>query len=198
MRGNVSSQDIFQQCHEHLRLAEQRRDVAVGLLVTLALAVLAVSNNDNVSQCGIRFAFTIIAVGTFILLSLYRRWKLIHLHAASVFMKLSRDDMLPSKEQARTEWKKIVKKSDSWPRWSSGDLWLLFIAVAVSAVISVPFIEDKLNNLACCKPWFSYLLASVAWLLIACIIHVSATRNLQSFPEYAWMFRGLESSDNTG
>jgi len=189
----ISSQDIFQQCHENLRLAEQRRDVAVGVLVTFAIALLAVQSKGS----GIRFAFTIIAVGTFILLGLYRKWKLIHLHAASVFMKLSRDDMLPSKEQAKTEWEKIVKRSDLWPRWSSGDLWLLFIAAAVSAVISVPFIGDKLNILTSCKPWFSYLLTSIAWLLIACISHFCATIGLLSFPEYAWMFRGLESSDNT-
>lgn len=90
----ISPQDVFQQCHEHLRIAEQRRDIAVGVLVTFVLAVLAVLREGSGPQFGIRLAFTIIAVGTFTLLGLYRRWKLIHLHAASVFMKLSRDDTL--------------------------------------------------------------------------------------------------------
>lgn len=96
----IGPQDVFQQCHEHLRIAEQRRDVAVGVLVTLVLAVLAVSREGNGLKFEIKLAFIVISVGTFTLLGLYRRWKLIHLHAASVFMKLSQDNALPCVEQA--------------------------------------------------------------------------------------------------
>lgn len=192
----IGSQNIFQQCHEHIRICEQRRDVAVGVLVTFGLAVLTVLEKNNGSQFGIKLAFSIIAVGFFFLLGLYRRWKLIHLHAASVFMNLSLNNTLPSKEQAETIWKEIIKKNDSRLQLRSGDLWLQLIAAAVSAVVVVPFIKGALpNNIIGWKLYSTYLLIIFVWFLVAWRIHIWATKDVHSFPEYAWMFRGLKNSN---
>jgi hypothetical protein len=212
----VGPQDVFQQCHEHLRIAEQRRDIAVGVLVTLVIAILALLKEDGNLPAAIELAFTAIAVFTFILLGVYRRWKLIHLHAASLFMKFPQDSALPCKHQAEKEWKKIIKASharsqwESWkPKnlwesiWKSGDLWFQLIAATVSAIIAVPFLStimkcflEKLNVTEVTSYFFN-IAALLLWFVVALIAHYGATKNL-SFPDYAWMFRGLKNSDDTG
>jgi hypothetical protein len=189
----ITAQDVFQQCHEHIKTVENRRDVAIGVLITLVLAMLA-AEMDNGRPRRISLAFIAVAIGIFVLLGLLRRWKLIHLHTASVFMKCATEKALPSRKEASSAWGQIVKKGDSRLRWRSHDLWYLLLAAAVSAVIAVPLIAETLTRPKPMALWLAYLVAIASWFLIAVGAHSWATRDVDLFPEYAWMFRGLDSS----
>lgn len=188
----INPQSVFDQCHEHLRMIEQRRDLAVGVLLTLVLAVLAVLKNDDGQHWELKFAVTVIAIGIFVLLGVLRRWKLIHLHAASVFMRFSGDD-LPTQEEVSAIWDRIVGKSSTKFRWSSIDLWSLLISALVSAVIAVPLLAELLE-LAGFEMELGYIFAVAIWILITVVTRRLTETKDHSFPDYAWMFRGLVKS----
>ena len=50
----VGPEDVFGQCHEHLRIIEQRRDIAVGVLFTFVIAAFALLVQDNAPQVDLK------------------------------------------------------------------------------------------------------------------------------------------------
>ena len=67
-------------------MSERRRDITVGVLLSFVLAVLAVLRESAERPFELRLAVTFLGIVVFAMLAQLRRWKLIHLHAASVFM----------------------------------------------------------------------------------------------------------------
>jgi nitrate reductase NapE component len=213
----IGSESVFRECHQHIRTIEQRRDVAVGLLLTLVLGALTAvaALNDGEAQAGqLRGAIIAIAIAVFALLGSFRRWKLIHLHAASVFMRFP--DVLPTRTEAEAAWDNIVKEDKSAhpvqteqgrePRWirsaalrfiafsRSIDFLLLLISSAVSGIVAVPTLVRLLSQI---QPWpkpVSWFLMIVLWAVVSVGTAGIAGGRVRSFPFYAWMFRGLMDS----